>query len=73
MRLQATPIHAEGLDAIEVGWFAPLCSDDFRHPGVPEDRVRSSYASKRDIVLRAAALGLGNILCRCRTRSGRTR
>jgi alkanesulfonate monooxygenase len=63
MPQQAVPIRAEGLDAIEVAWFAPLCSDDFRHLGVPEGHLRSSYAHTRDIVLRAEALGFGNILC----------
>ena len=63
MPQQAVPIRAEGLDAIEVAWFAPLCSDDFRHLGVPEGQLRSSYANTRDIVLRAEALGFGNILC----------
>ena len=63
MPQQAVPIRAEGLDAIEVAWFAPLCSDDFRHLGVPEDHLRSSYAHTRDILLRAEALGFGNILC----------
>ena len=63
MPQQAVPIRAEGLDAIEVAWFAPLCSDDFRHLGVPEGHLRSSYAHTRDVVLRAEALGFGNILC----------
>lgn len=63
MPQQAVPIRAEGLDAIEVAWFAPLCSDDFRHLGVPEGHLRSSYAHTRDILLRAEALGFGNILC----------
>jgi alkanesulfonate monooxygenase len=63
MLQQAVPIRAEGLDAIEVAWFAPLCSDDFRHLGVPEGHLRSSYAHTRDVVLRAEALGFGNILC----------
>ncbi len=57
------PIRADGLDAVEVAWFAPLCSDDFRHLGVPEGDLRSSFAHTRDIVLRADALGFGNILC----------
>jgi len=63
MPQQAVPIRADGLKAIEVAWFAPLCSDDFRHLGVPEGQLRSSYANTRDIVLRAEALGFGNILC----------
>lgn len=57
------PIRADGLDAVEVAWFAPLCSDDYRHLGVPEGDLRSSFANTREIVLRADALGFGNILC----------
>lgn len=60
---QVVPIRADGLDAVEVAWFAPLCSDDYRHLGVPEGDLRSSFAHTRDIVLRADALGYGNILC----------
>lgn len=60
---QVVPIRADGLDAVEVAWFAPLCSDDYRHLGVPEGDLRSSFANTRDIVLRADALGFGNILC----------
>lgn len=60
---QVVPIRADGLDAVEVAWFAPLCSDDYRHLGVPEGDLRSSFANTRDIVLRADALGYGNILC----------
>ncbi len=63
MPQQAVPIRADGLKAIEVAWFAPLCSDDFRHLAVPEGHLRSSYANTRDILLRAEALGFGNILC----------
>lgn len=63
MLQQAVPIRADGLAAIEVAWFAPLCSDDFRHLGVPDGALRSSYAHTRDILLRAEALGFGNILC----------
>ena len=63
MLQQAVPIRADGLDAIEVAWFAPLCSDDFRHLGVPDGDLRSNFANTRDIVLRADALGFGNILC----------
>ncbi|HOB94110.1 MAG TPA: LLM class flavin-dependent oxidoreductase [Aquabacterium sp.] len=60
---QVVPIRADGLDAVEVAWFAPLCSDDYRHLGVPEGDLRSSFANTRDIVLRADELGFGNILC----------
>jgi alkanesulfonate monooxygenase len=63
MPQQVVPIRADGLDAVEVAWFAPLCSDDYRHLGVPEGDLRSSFAHTRDIVLRADELGFGNILC----------
>ena len=63
MPQQVVPIRADGLDAVEVAWFAPLCSDDYRHLGVPEGDLRSSFANTREIVLRADELGFGNILC----------
>jgi alkanesulfonate monooxygenase len=61
--MSVVPIRAEGLNAVEVAWFAPLCSDDFRHLGVPDGALRSSWENTRDIVLRADALGYGNVLC----------
>jgi alkanesulfonate monooxygenase len=57
------PIRAHDLAGVEVAWFAPLCSDDFRHLGVPEGALRSSWAHTRDIVLQAEAQGFGNVLC----------
>ena len=50
MPQQVVPIRADGLDAVEVAWFAPLCSDDYRHLGVPEGDLRSSFANTREIV-----------------------
>lgn len=61
--MSIVPIKASGLQAAEVAWFAPLCSDDFRHLGVPEGDLRSSWQNTRDIVLRADALGFNNVLC----------
>jgi alkanesulfonate monooxygenase len=57
------PIRSEGLDAAEVAWFAPLCSDDFRHLGVPEGDLRSSFENTSRIAIRADELGFRNILC----------
>jgi len=48
--------------ACEVAWFSALCGDDYEFLGVPDGRLRSSYAHCRDIVRSADALGYGNIL-----------
>lgn len=61
--MSIVPVTSQDLDAAEVAWFAPLCSDDFRHLGVPEGNLRSSWANTRDIALRAEAHGFRNILC----------
>ena len=61
--MSIVPIRGADIDGAEVSWFAPLCSDDFRHLGVPEGDLRSSWAHTRDIALRAEALGFRNILC----------
>jgi alkanesulfonate monooxygenase len=61
--MSVVPIHSPDLDAAEVAWFAPLCSDDFRHLGVPEGDLRSSWANTSAIALRADQLGFRNILC----------
>lgn len=61
--MSVVPIRASDLAGVEVAWFAPLCSDDFRHLGVPDGALRSNWANTRDIVMRADALGYGNILC----------
>ena len=41
--MSIVPIKSGALDAAEVAWFAPLCSDDYRHLGVPEGDFRSSW------------------------------
>lgn len=61
--MSVVPIYSEDLDAAEVSWFAPLCSDDFRLLGVPEGDLRSSWENTRDIALTADKLGFRNILC----------
>lgn len=47
---------------VEVSWFCPLCDDDYEYLGVPDPRLRSSFAHCRDIVLRAERNGFDNIL-----------
>jgi len=48
--------------ACEVAWFAALCGDDYEFLGVPEGRLRSSYAHCGDILQAADAAGFQNIL-----------
>jgi alkanesulfonate monooxygenase len=57
------PVRSEGLNAAEVSWFAPLCSDDYRFLGVPEGDLRSSWENTSRIARRADELGFRNILC----------
>lgn len=57
------PISSPDLDALEVSWFAPLCSDDYRHLGVPEGDLRSSWENTAEILQTADKLGYRNILC----------
>jgi len=61
--MTVVPIRAGGLEAAEVAWFAPLCSDDFRFLGVPEGDLRSSWENTSRIAVRADDLGYRNILC----------
>lgn len=61
--MSIVPVRGEAIQGAEVSWFAPLCSDDFRHLGVPSDDLRSDWDNTRDILLRAEALGFRNILC----------
>lgn len=57
------PVKSQDLDAAEVSWFAPLCSDDYALLGVPDGNYRSSFANTAAIVERADALGFRNVLC----------
>jgi len=57
------PITSPDLDAVEMSWFAALCSDDYRHLGVPEGDLRSSWDHCSEIVKRAEGHGFRNILC----------
>ena len=61
--MSVVPVYSQELDAAEVSWFAPICSDDFRLLGVPEGDLRSSWENARDITLTADRLGYRNILC----------
>ena len=61
--MSVVPVYSQDLDAAEVSWFAPICSDDFRLLGVPEGDLRSSWENTRDIALTADRLGYRNILC----------
>ena len=57
------PITSPDLDAVEVSWFAALCSDDYEFLGVPDGALRSSFAHCSSIVKEAEAQGFRNILC----------
>ncbi|MEE4121063.1 MAG: LLM class flavin-dependent oxidoreductase [Paracoccaceae bacterium] len=57
------PVTSADLDGAEVSWFAALCSDDYRHLGVPEGDLRSSWAHCSAILKEAEAQGFRNILC----------
>ncbi|WP_439123936.1 LLM class flavin-dependent oxidoreductase [Marivita sp.] len=57
------PITSPDLDAVEVSWFAALCSDDYEFLGVPDGKLRSSFAHCSGIVKEAEAQGFRNILC----------
>ncbi|MBW7057469.1 LLM class flavin-dependent oxidoreductase [Paracoccus bogoriensis] len=61
--MTVVPVTSADLKAVEVAWFAALCSDDYRHLGVPDGDLRSSWDHCSDIVKTAEAQGFGNILC----------
>ena len=61
--MTVVPITSPDLDAIEVSWFAALCSDDYEYLGVPDGRLRSSFAHCASLVRTAEGLGFRNILC----------
>ena len=61
--MSIVPVRGADLVGAEVSWFAPLCSDDFRHLGVPEGHLRSNWANTSEIASRADELGFRNILC----------
>ncbi len=57
------PITSRDLDAVEVSWFAALCSDDYEFLGVPDGKLRSSWSHCSNLVKEAEAQGFRNILC----------
>lgn len=61
--MTVVPITSADLDAAEVSWFAALCSDDYAFLGVPDGRLRSSFAHCSTIVRTAERLGFRNVLC----------
>jgi alkanesulfonate monooxygenase len=61
--MTVVPITSADLDAVEVSWFAALCSDDYRYLGLPEGDLRSSWEHCSSIVKEAEAQGFRNILC----------
>ncbi len=61
--MSIVPITSENLESLEVSWFAPLCSDDYRYLGVPDGTYRSSWENTSEILLAADKLGYRNILC----------
>ncbi|MEN0000233.1 MAG: LLM class flavin-dependent oxidoreductase [Pseudomonadota bacterium] len=61
--MTVVPVKSADLDAAEISWFAPICSDDYRYLGVPEGDLRSSFEHTSEIVKTADQLGFRNILC----------
>ncbi len=61
--MTVVPVTSADLDAAEVSWFAALCSDDYEYLGVPDGRLRSSWAHCSSLVQEAEAQGFRNILC----------
>ena len=55
--MSIVPVKGQDVQGAEVAWFAPLCSDDFRHLGVPDGDLRSNWANTSRIVERADELG----------------
>lgn len=61
--MSVVPVTSADLDAVEVSWFAALCSDDYQFLGVPDGDLRSSWAHCSSIVKEAEVQGFRNILC----------
>jgi alkanesulfonate monooxygenase len=59
--MTALPIRTPERRA-EIAWFSALCSDDFEYLGVPDGKLRSSFAHCGDLVKNADAHGFQNIL-----------
>ena len=56
-------VRSSALTGAEVSWFAPICSDDYEYLGVPDNRLKSTFAHTSNILLTADKLGFRNILC----------
>ncbi len=56
-------VRSSELTGAEVAWFAPICSDDYEFLGVPDNRLKSTFAHTSEILLTADRLGYRNILC----------
>ncbi len=56
-------VRSPHLTGAEVSWFAPICSDDYEFLGVPDNRLKSTFAHTSNILLTADRLGYRNILC----------
>ncbi|MFC5080329.1 Alkanesulfonate monooxygenase [Vibrio thalassae] len=61
--MSVVPVKSQDLDALEVSWFAPICSDDYQFLGVPDGTLRSNWEHTSDILLNADKHGFRNILC----------
>ncbi|WP_306118611.1 MULTISPECIES: LLM class flavin-dependent oxidoreductase [unclassified Roseitalea] len=61
--MTVVPVKHADLDAAEIAWFAPICSDDYRYLGVPDGSLRSSFDHASAIVKLAEQLGYRNVLC----------
>ena len=56
-------IRSHHIEGAEVAWFAPICNDDYRYLGVPENAYKSSFENTKNILLTAETYGFKNILC----------
>lgn len=61
--MSIVPVKSADMDAAEIAWFAPICSDDYRYLGVPDGALRSSFDNASQIVKTADRLGYRNVLC----------
>lgn len=55
-------IRSAASRAVEVAWFATLCSEDYEFLGIPDGSLRSSFQHCADVVRTADRLGYQNIL-----------
>jgi alkanesulfonate monooxygenase len=63
VQASASPrIRSKNSRAVEVSWFAPLCSEDYQYLGVPDGSLRSNFDHCAQVVRLADRLGFQNIL-----------